>query len=308
MSTFWTLTCARAVCLTGVVAAMLCTPAVQAANTLAKIQASGSVTMGVRESSRPLSYAVAPGQYTGYHVELCTRVLADVQQALGLARLAIQHRAVDSQSRIPMMLNGVLDLECGSTTNSLPRQRDVAFAITTYVEEVRIATRVGSGITGIAQLAGQRVATTAGTTAVQLLRQHERAAGVNFREVFGKDHIDSFRLLATGRADAFVMDSALLAGLISGTPNPADFHLVGEVLSVEPIAIMLPKGDAAFKQVVDDSLAAMMKSGAIQALYERWFNQPIPPDQRSVGLPLAPSTRAAWAEPNDRPVESYRTK
>ena len=294
--------------LASLAAALLQLPAAQAANTLAKIKASGAVTMGVRESSRPLSFTLGANEYAGYHVELCKRVLADVRQALGLARLDIKYQPVTSQNRIPLVLNGTVDIECGSTTNNTPRQRDVDFAVTTYVEEVRIATRVNSGITGIAQLAGRNVATTTGTTSVQLLRKHERANGIDFREVFGKDHADSFLLLASGRADAFVMDGALLAGLISSAKNPAEFRIVGEVLSVEPIAIMLPKGDAAFKQMVDASLVALMKSGEIEKIYDKWFNQPIAPNNTKVGLPLAAATRAAWAAPNDRPVEAYLQK
>lgn len=284
---------------------LLAAPAAHAADTLAKIKASGSVTMGVRESSRPLSYTLGGNQYVGYHVELCTRVLADVQKNLGLAKLDIKYQPVTSQNRIPLVQNGTVDIECGSTTNNTSRQRDVAFAVTTYVEEVRIATRVNTGITGIAQLAGKNVSTTTGTTSVQLLRKHERASGIDFKEVYGKDHADSFLLMASGRADAFVMDGALLAGLISSAKNPAEFRIVGEVLSVEPIAIMLPKDDPAFKKMVDDSLIAMMKSGEMAKIYDKWFNQPIPPNNTTVGLPLAAATKAAWAAPNDKPVEAY---
>lgn len=287
---------------------LLTATAAQAADTLAKIKASGSATMGVRESSRPLSYTLGGDKYAGFHVELCTRVLADVQKALGLPKLDIKYQAVTSQNRIPLVQNGTVDIECGSTTNNTSRQRDVAFAVTTYVEEVRIATRAASGITGIAQLAGKNVSTTTGTTSVQLLRKHERANGLDFKEVYGKDHADSFLLMASGRADAFVMDGALLAGLISSAKNPAEFRIVGEVLSVEPIAIMLPKDDPAFKKMVDDSLTAMMKSGEMAKVYDKWFNQPIPPNNTTVGLPLAEATKAAWAAPNDQPVEAYLKK
>jgi len=152
------------------------------------------------------------------------------------------------------------------------------------------------------------VSTTTGTTAVQVMRRKARAAGVEFRAVYGKDHGDSFLLLQTGRADAFVMDSQILASLISQAANPADYRIVGEVLSVEPIAIMLRKDDPAFKRAVDDSIVAMMKSGEIARLYERWFMQPIPPSGRRVGLPPSEATLAAWAEPNDRPVEADRNK
>ncbi len=293
--------------ITAAALALLATGAAQA-DTLAKIKQSGAASMGVRESSRPLSYTLGDGKFTGFHVEVCSRVLADVQKQLGLAKLDVKYVPVTSQNRIPLVQNGTVDIECGSTTNNATRQKDVAFAVTTYVEEVRIATKVSSGITGIAQLAGKNVATTTGTTSVQHLRKHERGAGVNFNEVFGKDHADSFLLMETGRADAFVMDGALLAGLISTAKNPADYRIVGEVLSVEPIAIMIRKDDAPFKKAVDDSIKAMMKSGEIAKLYDKWFMQPIPPTNTRVGLALGEATKAAWAAPNDKPIEDYLKK
>jgi len=278
------------------------------ADTLAKIKGSGAVTMGVRESSGALSYTLGDGKFAGFHVEICTRVLADVQKQLGLAKLDVKYQPVTSQNRIPLVQNGTVDIECGSTTNNATRQKDVAFAVTTYVEEVRIAVKAASGITNIAQLAGKKVATTTGTTSVQLLRKHERANGVNFEEVFGKDHADSFLLLESGRADAFVMDGQILAGNIAKAKSPADFRIVGEVLAVEPIAIMIRKDDPAFKKAVDDSISAMMKSGEIAKMYDKWFVQPIPPSNTRVGLPASDATKMAWATPNDKPVEDYAKK
>ncbi|MFT3956968.1 MAG: amino acid ABC transporter substrate-binding protein [Piscinibacter sp.] len=278
------------------------------ADTLKKIKESGSVTMGVRESSGALSYTLGDGKYAGFHYEVCTRVLADIQKSLGLAKLETKYQPVTSQNRIPLVQNGTVDIECGSTTNNATRQKDVSFAVTTYVEEVRIAVKGSSGITSIAQLKDKSVATTTGTTSVQLLRKHERANGVDFKEVFGKDHADSFLLLESGRADAFVMDGQILAGNIAKAKNPADFKIVGEVLSVEPIAIMIRKDDPAFKKAVDDSIIAMMKSGEIGKLYDKWFMQPIPPSNTKVGLPVSDATKAAWASPNDKPVEEYAKK
>jgi glutamate/aspartate transport system substrate-binding protein len=280
----------------------------QADGTLKKIKDSGAVTMGVRESSGALSYTLGDGKYTGYHVEICQKVLADVQKALGLAKLDVKYQPVTSQNRIPLVQNGTVDIECGSTTNNAARQKDVAFAVTTYVEEVRIAAKADSGITSLAQLNGKKVATTTGTTSVQLLRKHEKANGVNFEEVFGKDHADSFLLLESGRADAFVMDGAILAGLISKSKEPAAYKVVGEVINVEPIAIMLRKDDPAFKKAVDDSIKAMMASGDIAKLYDKWFNQPIPPTNTKVGLALSDATKMAWSSPNDKPAEEYAKK
>jgi len=288
-------------------AAMLAAGIVQA-DTLGKIKESGAVSMGVRESSGALSYTLGDGKFAGFHIEICQRVLADIQKKLGMAKLDIKYQPVTSQNRIPLVQNGTVDIECGSTTNNATRQKDVSFAVTTYVEEVRIAVKANSGITSIAQLNGKNVATTTGTTSVQLLRKHERGAGVDFKEVFGKDHADSFLLLESGRADAFVMDGQILAGNIAKAKSPADFRIVGEVLAVEPIAIMLRKDDPNFKKAVDDSIVAMMKSGEIAKLYDKWFVQPIPPSNTMVGLPASDATKFAWANPNDKPVEEYAKK
>ena len=280
----------------------------QQSDTLKKIKDSGTVTMGVRESSGALAYTLGDGKYAGFHYDVCQKVLADIKKQLGLAALDIKYQPVTSQNRIPLVQNGTVDIECGSTTNNATRQKDVAFAFTTYVEEVRIAVKANSGNTAIGQLAGKTVATTTGTTSVQTLRKHERATGVDFKEVFGKDHADSFLLLESGRADAFVMDGQILAGNISRAKNPADFKIVGEVLSVEPIAIMLRKDDPAFKKAVDDSIVAQIKSGDLAKTYDKWFNQPIPPANTKVGLPLSDATKAAWATPNDKPMEDYAKK
>jgi glutamate/aspartate transport system substrate-binding protein len=279
----------------------------QTADTLKKIKDSGSITLGVRESSG-LSYTIGNGKFVGFHTEMAERVIADLQKQLGLAKLEVKYQPVTSQNRIPLVQNGTVDLECGSTTNNATRQKDVSFAVTTYVEEVRIAVKANSGINSIAQLAGKKVATTTGTTSVQTLRKHERAASVNFEEVFGKDHADSFLLLESGRADAFVMDGSILAANIAKSKNPADYKIVGEVLSVEPIACMLRKDDAAFKKAVDDSIKNQIKDGSLAKLYDKWFMQPIPPANAKIGLPLSDATKAAWAAPNDKPMEDYAKK
>jgi glutamate/aspartate transport system substrate-binding protein len=278
------------------------------AATLDKIKESGAITMGVRESSGALSYTLGDGKYVGYHIEICERVIKTLQRQLGLASLVTKYQPVTSQNRIPLVQNGTVDIECGSTTNNATRQKDVSFAVTTYVEEVRIATKANSGITAIGQLNGKKVATTTGTTSVQTLRKNEKATGVNFDEVFGKDHADSFLLLESGRADAFVMDGQILAGLISKSKSPADYKIVGEVLSVEPIAIMFRKDDPAFKKAVDDTIVGLIKSGELAKLYDKWFLQPIPPANTKVGLPLSEATKLAWATPNDKPMEDYAKK
>ena len=278
----------------------------QATDTLAKIKDSGKISLGVRDSSA-LSFTLGNGKYVGFHTEMAERIVDDLNKATGKT-LAITYTPVTSQNRIPLVQNGTVDLECGSTTNNMARQKDVAFAVTTYMEEVRIATKANSGIAGIKDLNGKTVATTTGTTSVQTLRRNERSSGIDFKEVMGKDHADSFLLLESGRADAFVMDGSILAANASKSRNAADYKIVGEVLSVEPIACMLRKDDPAFKKAVDDSIKRQIADGSLAKLYDKWFMQPVPPTNTKIGLPMSEATKAAWANPNDKPMEDYAKK
>jgi glutamate/aspartate transport system substrate-binding protein len=276
----------------------------QTGGTLEKVQKSGEITMGVRESSAPLSYTLGAGQFAGYHVELCLAIVERIKKAAG-RDVAVKYQPVTSQNRISLVQNGTVDLECGSTTNNEARQKDVAFGLTTYVTEVRMAVKANSGIKSIAQLNKKRVATTTGTTSVQHLRKHQRAAKIDFQEIYGKDHADSFLLLETGRAEAFVMDDNILAGLIANAKSPKDFRVVGEVLSVEPIAVMFRKDDRAMKKLVDETIADMMRSGALAKIYTKWFQSPIPPRNTNVNLPMGATLKALFKEPNDKPMEAY---
>jgi glutamate/aspartate transport system substrate-binding protein len=292
-----------------VASALVCAQgAIASSATLDKIKATGAVTMGVRESSIPMSYTTGDSRFDGFHVEVCRMILNDIKDKLGLSTLRINYQPVTAQNRIPLVQNGTVDIECGTTTNNTARQRDVSFANTLYVEEVRIAVKANSGINSISQLAGRKVATTTGTTSVQLLRKHEKATGVNFDEVFGKDHADSFLLLESGRADAFVMDGSILAGNIANSRSPKDYKIVGEVLSTEPIAIMVRKDDPQFKAAVNAAIAKIVANGNMPKLWDKWFLKPIPPKNSVVGLELSPATKNAWANLNDRPAEDYQKK
>ncbi len=274
----------------------------QTTDTLKKIKDTGTVVMGVRSSSGALSYTLGDGKYTGFHVELCQRAIDDIGKQLG-KKIEVKYQEVTSANRIPLVQNGTVDIECGSTTNNDARAKDVAFAHTAYVEEVRILTKVNSGIKDIKDLNGKNVATTTGTTSVQLLRKNERATGLDFKEVFGKDHADSFQLLENGRADAFVMDGQIVMGLASKSKNPTEYHTVGPALSVEPIAIMVRKDDPAFLAAINKTIDGMEKSGEIAKLYDKWFMQAIPPTGTKVGLPASEYTKAAWANPNSMTTE-----
>ena len=279
----------------------------QATDTLQKVKQSGTITMGVRESSGVLSYTLGGSKYVGYHVAICEAAVENIEKAVG-RKLTVKYQPVTSQNRIPLVQNGTVDIECGSTTNNATRQKDVSFANTTFVEEVRIAVKAASGIKSVADLKDKTVATTTGTTSVQTLRKNKRASGLEFKELFGKDHSDSFLLVESGRADAFVMDGSLLAGLIARSKNPADFKIVGEVLSVEPIAIMMRKDDEGLKKIVNATIAGLVKSGEINKLYAKWFMQPTPPTGATVGLAMSDMLKEVLKAPNDKPMEEYAKK
>ncbi|MDO4769869.1 MAG: amino acid ABC transporter substrate-binding protein [Brachymonas sp.] len=281
--------------------------AAREADTLAKIKSSGVVNLGVRDSSG-LGFSIGGGKYVGFHTEMAERIVDDLKKELNAPDLKINYQVITSQNRIPLLQNGTIDFECGSTTNNATRQKDVDFAVTTYVEEVRVAVRADSNINSVKDLANKTIATTTGTTSVQHLRKHERAAGLQFKEVMGKDHAESFLLLETGKADAFVMDASILAANIARSRTPQNFKIVGEVLSVEPIACMLPKGDTKFKEAVDNSIKRQVADGSLAKLYDKWFMQPIPPNNVTLNLPLSASTKAAWENPNSKPMEEYAQK
>jgi glutamate/aspartate transport system substrate-binding protein len=277
-------------------------------DTLKKIKESGSIAVGVRDASGAMSFALGPGKYTGFHVEICERVIADIKKAVQLDKLDVNYQLVTPQNRIPLVVNGTVDIECGTTTNNAARQKDVAFAPTLYVEGVRIAVKSTSGIATPAQLSGKTVAATTGSTSVQVLRKLKRDSVKEINEVLAKDNSEGFLLLESGRAEGFAADGQILATLISRSKEPAQYKLLDQVLSVEPIAIMIPKGDPAFKKLVDQSIGSLAKSGEVARIYDKWFLQPIPPNNSKVGLPASELTKAAWANPTDKPMEDYEAR
>lgn len=288
--------------------ALLATSAAFAQNpdTLAKIKASGTINLGVRDSSA-LSYTLGNGKYVGFHTEMAERIIDDLGKNIGKP-LTVNHVLVTSQNRVPLVQNGTVDIECGSTTNNAARAKDVAFAYNTYMEVVRMAVKANSGIKELKDLNGKTVSTTTGTTSVQILRRNERAQGIDFKEVTGKDHADSFLLLEAGRADAFVMDASILAANISKSKNPKDFAIVGPELSIEPIACMVRKDDPQFLKAVNDSIARQVKDGSLAKLYDKWMVQPVPPNNVSLNMPLSDATKTAWANLNNKPAEDFVKK
>jgi len=282
--------------------------ATELSGTLKKVKDNGSITLGIRESSLPLSYLDDKQQPAGYHIDICNRIVDAIKAYLKLPAVKIAHTPVTSQNRIPLVTNGTVDLECGSTTNNEARQRQVAFAPTTFVTNVRMAVKKTSGIKSLDQLNGKPVATTTGTTSVQLMRAHEKGKSIDFKEVYAKDHADAFLMLETDRAVAFVMDDNLLAGLIATSKNPNDYAIIGEVLNIEPIAIMLRKDDPAFKKVVDEAVRSLMKSGEIDKFYARWFMSPIPPKNANLNFVMSDKLKELIKAPSDAPAEAYNKK
>ncbi len=278
----------------------------QNTDTLAKIKASGTINLGVRDSSA-LSYTLGNGKYVGFHTEMAERIIDDLGKNIGKP-LTVNHVLVTSQNRVPLVQNGTVDIECGSTTNNAARAKDVTFAYNTYMEVVRMAVKTSSGIKDLKDLNGKTVSTTTGTTSVQILRRNERAQGIDFKEVTGKDHADSFLLLEAGRADAFVMDASILAANIAKSKNPKDFAIVGPELSIEPIACMVRKDDPQFLKAVNDSIARQVKDGSLAKLYDKWMVQPVPPNNVSLNMPLSDATKTAWANLNNKPAEDFVKK
>ncbi|KEC54556.1 transporter substrate-binding domain-containing protein [Bartonella koehlerae] len=272
-------------------------------DTFEKIKRTGEITLGVRESSG-LGYALGNGKYVGFHTEMAEHIIDDISKKIGKP-IKIHYLPITSQNRIPLLQNNTYDFECGSTTNDIFRSKEAAFAYTTYVEEVRIAVKKNSNIKSLEDLNGKTVATTTGTTAVQLIRRNKRAKNINFKVVKGKDHGDSFLLLESGRADAFIMDASILAGHIAKSKNPSNYVILDTVLSVEPIACMLRLNDQNLEHAINESIVHQIKNHSLEKLYDKWFMKPIPPANTIVNLALSESTKYAWKHPNSKPREDY---
>lgn len=287
------------------VAALVATPvlAQQLDGTLKKIRDTGTMTIGHRESSIPFSYLDDKQQPVGYSMDLCAKVVEAVRSELKMPNLKIAYQPVTSANRIPLLQNGTIDLECGSTTNSVERQKQVSFGPTYFVINVSAAVKKSSGVKTFADLNGKTVASTSGTTSIPLLRGYEKAKGIDFKELQAKDHAESMQLLATDRAQAFIMDDILLAGQIANQQNPGDYTILSESLRTEPYGMMLRKDDPQFKALVDRTVAAVYKSGEIERIYAKWFTSAIPPRGINLNFPMTPAIKEAFANPNDRGVQ-----
>ncbi|MGQ8877587.1 amino acid ABC transporter substrate-binding protein [Delftia sp. NA_296.1] len=274
----------------------------QDSGTLAKIQQAGAITLGYRESSFGFSYLDGDLKPVGYSMDICRRIVDEVKAQLKLPALQVRLQAVTSANRIPLVANGTVDLECGSTTNLVERQKQVAFSPDIFRYNVRMLVRADSGLRSVADLQGKTVATTAGTTSFRLLREADRGRNLDITNLSGKDHSDSFMLVESGRAQAFVLDDILLAGQIANAKNPQDYLITGESLRTENQALMLRKDDAGFKAIVDRVVTGMMQSGEMEKLYNRWFMSPIPPRNININYPLNAETREAFAHPSSKGI------
>ena len=271
------------------------------ADTLAKVTQSGQITMAYRESSVPFSY-LDQGKPIGLAVELSNAVVEAVKAATGKSDLKVNWQAVTSQNRIPLLMNGTIDMECGSTTNNTTRGKDVDFAINHFYTGTRLLVKKSSGIKNYTDLKGKTVAVTAGTTNLQVLRKANADNQWGFEMVNPKDHADAFLLVQTDRAAAFGMDDILLFGLISNSKAPGDYEVVGDALQVEPYACMLRKDDPKFKTLVDGVIGDQMKSGEFAKLYDKWFMQPIPPVNAALGLPMSEQLKENLTALSDKPA------
>jgi len=273
-----------------------------AEDTLKKIKDSGSVTMGVRESSGALAFTLGDGKYAGFHYDVCQRVLADIQKQLGMAKIDIKYQPVTSQNRIPLVQNGTVDLECGSTTNNADRQKQVSFAPTHFLTASRFVTKKASNIKTIDDLKGKTVVSTAGTTNIKQLNDAntEKKLGINI--IPAKDHAEAFLMVETDRAVAFVMDDILLASLVAGSKEPAAYVIPEAAFSLpEPYGIMLRREDPAFKKLVDQAVGDFYKSAEGKANYDKWFTKPIPPKNLNLNVPMSAALKKVYDKPTDSP-------
>ncbi|MFZ6713334.1 transporter substrate-binding domain-containing protein [Undibacterium sp. TC9W] len=271
----------------------------QETGTLKKIKDTGTITLGVRDSSNPFSYLDDKQSYQGYSIDLCMKIVTAVQKQLGLSSLNVKMNPVTSATRIPLMANGTIDLECGSTTNNVERQKQVAFAPTTFVTANRILSKKSSGVKTLADLKGKAVVSTSGTSNLKQLTQLNADQNLGINILPAKDHAEAFLMVETGRAVAWVMDDILLASQVSNSKNPADYEISKEALSVEPYGIMLRKDDAPFKKVVDTAIGNVLTSGDVNRIYHKWFMQPIPPKGIALNWPMSDQLKVVAAKPTD---------
>jgi glutamate/aspartate transport system substrate-binding protein len=271
----------------------------QEAGTLKKIKDSGAITLGHRDTSIPFSYYDDKQQVVGYAMDICQRIVEAIKNELKLPKIDVKLNPVTSATRIPLMANGTIDLECGSTTNNLERQKQVAFTITHFVTANRYVAKKTSKIDKLTDLKGKTVVSTAGTTNIKWVTEENQKQNLGMSIVAAKDHAEAFLMVETGRAAAFFMDDILLYSLVANSKNPGEWAIGAEAYTIEPYGIMMRRDDAAFKKVVDNAVIGLYKTGQINAIYEKWFLKPVPPKGINLNVPMSTAFKRVVASPTD---------
>jgi len=275
----------------------------QPVDTLQKIKDSGVINLGGRDASFPFSYKVsAAADPIGYSADLCMKVVDAVKAKLNMPNLRVQYTIVTPTNRIPLVQNGTVDLECSTTTNTVARAQQVEFAPTTFVGSIAAAVKKESGINTFADFSGKTVATVSGSTSIQLLRAYRKNEKVDIAEISGKDTSEAFLLLSSDRAVALVLEDVQLAGLIANARNAGSYRLLPERLRDEPYGFMFRKDDPRFKELVDQTLTGLMKSGEINELYAKWFTRPVPPNNVNLEFPMPNAVREAYTHPSNKGI------
>ena len=267
--------------------------------TLAKVKSTGAITLGYRESSIPFSYYDNNQKVIGYAMDLCYRIVDAVKSDLKMDKLDVKLNPVTSATRIPLVANGTVDLECGSTTNDFTRQKQVAFTITHFVTANTFVAKKSSNLKTVDDLKGKTIVSTSGTTNIKEITEINAQRHLGLNILAANDHAEAFLMVQTGRAAAFVMDDILLYSLVATSKSPGDYAISSEALSVQPYGIMLRRDDPAFKKVVDAEMTATFKSGAINAIYDKWFLKPIPPRGVNLNVPMSAAFKKVIANPTD---------
>ena len=273
------------------------------AQTLEKIASADKITVGYREAAVPFSYVLGPNKAVGFSVDLTQAIVDDVRARLKKPSLQVDSIPVTGTNRIPLLVNGTYDLECGSTTNTSARGKEVAFSINFFYAGTRLLTKRDSGIKNYTDLANKTVASTAGSTNEKVLKKFAVDHNIDVQIISGKDYADGLKLVETGRASALALDDVLLYGLRANSANPAALEVVAETLQVEPYACMVRKDDPAFKRLVDATIKRLMKSGEFTALYKKWFESPIPPAGANLDMPMSDALRANLKKRSDKPAQ-----
>ncbi|NRO98755.1 transporter substrate-binding domain-containing protein [Paraburkholderia sp. NMBU_R16] len=277
------------------------TPLPATAQTLEKIAHEHKITVSYREAAVPFSYLLTPSKPVGFSVDLTEAIVDDIRNKLGMPDLAVARIPVTGQNRIPLLVQGAYDLECGSTTNNAARGKDVAFSTNFFYAGTRVLVKKSSNVTRYEDLAGKRVATVAGSTNEKVIQQYASEHGLALTVVPGKDYSDALHVLEDDGAEALALDDVLLYGMKANAKQPELFEVVGETLQIEPYACMFRKNDPEFKRVVDGAMSRLTRSGEFERLYDKWFREPIPPNGARLDMPMSARLRANLRERSDRP-------